>query len=487
TGGAISGTSITVKDDVFTLQDNVDATKQARFELSGLLTAQTTVYTLPVGFSAASLLLDAPSTQTINGIKTFSSATINVGSSANASTQQFAYGATASGNTKTVNVGTGGVSGSTTTIAIGSSVSGATSTTTMNGTTNIAAGSFNGTVGATTPSTGAFTTVTNSGLTSGRVVYTTTGGLQAASANLTFNGTTLTAANDMSVAGMTVGVGGGAVAQNAAFGGVTLPFNTTGNFNVAVGYQSMFWNKTGSSNVGLGFATLFLNTTANQNLAMGVSSLTVLTTNVATFGAITAGSGYTNGTYTAVAMTPVSGATFVTYPTVTVVVSGGAVTSVTLVTAGQGASSQSATVLTVAAALIGGTGSGFSIQVGSFAAGANNTAIGYQAGYTLVTGSNNTLIGYQATASTTSVNNEITLGNSLVTAFRIPGLAITAGAKWMNFGSSTVALLASAATAGVGARAFVTDALAPTFGSTVAGGGAVASPVYSDGTNWKVG
>jgi hypothetical protein len=51
----------------------------------------------------------------------------------------------------------------------------------------------------------------------------------------------------------------------------------------------------------------------------------------------------------------------------------------------------------------------------------------------------------------------------------------------------TVATLPSAATSGAGARSFVTDALAPTFGATVVTGGAVATPVYSDGTNWKVG
>ena len=51
----------------------------------------------------------------------------------------------------------------------------------------------------------------------------------------------------------------------------------------------------------------------------------------------------------------------------------------------------------------------------------------------------------------------------------------------------TVATLPSAVTSGKGARSFVTDASAPTFGSTVSGGGAVATPVYSDGTNWKVG
>jgi len=51
----------------------------------------------------------------------------------------------------------------------------------------------------------------------------------------------------------------------------------------------------------------------------------------------------------------------------------------------------------------------------------------------------------------------------------------------------TVATLPSAVTSGKGARSFVTDALAPVFGATVATGGAVAVPVYSDGTNWKVG
>lgn len=51
----------------------------------------------------------------------------------------------------------------------------------------------------------------------------------------------------------------------------------------------------------------------------------------------------------------------------------------------------------------------------------------------------------------------------------------------------TVATLPSAATMGAGARAFVSDANATTFASTVVGGGANPVPVYSDGTNWKIG
>lgn len=54
-------------------------------------------------------------------------------------------------------------------------------------------------------------------------------------------------------------------------------------------------------------------------------------------------------------------------------------------------------------------------------------------------------------------------------------------------GSTTVAGLPSASTAGAGARAFVTDANATTFLSTVAGGGANKVPVVSDGTNWLIG
>jgi hypothetical protein len=54
-------------------------------------------------------------------------------------------------------------------------------------------------------------------------------------------------------------------------------------------------------------------------------------------------------------------------------------------------------------------------------------------------------------------------------------------------GATTVSGLPAAATAGAGARAFVTDSTATTFLSTVAGGGANKVPVVSDGTNWLIG
>lgn len=51
----------------------------------------------------------------------------------------------------------------------------------------------------------------------------------------------------------------------------------------------------------------------------------------------------------------------------------------------------------------------------------------------------------------------------------------------------TVASLGSASTFAEGARRFVTDANATTFNSIVAGGGSNKVPVFSDGTNWRIG
>lgn len=51
----------------------------------------------------------------------------------------------------------------------------------------------------------------------------------------------------------------------------------------------------------------------------------------------------------------------------------------------------------------------------------------------------------------------------------------------------TVASLPTASTQRVGTRLFVTDANSTTFASIAAGGGTNKVPVYSDGTNWRIG
>jgi len=97
-------------------------------------------------------------------------------------------------------------------------------------------------------------------------------------------------------------------------------------------------------------------------------TISAITSGVQTLGTITGGTLYTNGTYTGVQLTYVSGATATTYPTANIVVSGGAVTSVTLATSGAGFTN-TGTVLSATAASIGGTGSGFSIPVTVLAPG----------------------------------------------------------------------------------------------------------------------
>jgi len=93
-----------------------------------------------------------------------------------------------------------------------------------------------------------------------------------------------------------------------------------------------------------------------------------------------------------------------------------------------------------------------------------------------------------------STDNTITIANSggvsniqSITIGSTVGSSTTTVNGILKQQTYTVATLPSASTSGVGARSFVTNALAPTFGATVVTGGAVAVPVYSDGTNWKVG
>jgi hypothetical protein len=235
---------------------------------------------------------------------------------------------------------TGSIGGSNTQVQFNNSGSlGGSSSFTWDGTTVTAtkfAGALNGTVGATTASTGAFTTlstsstttlsgltastalaldasknvvsVTNTGtgnnvlsasptltgtiagaslslssLTSGRVTYAGASGLLTDSANLLYSGT------DLTVYGITVGRGGGAVATSTALGasamagtntGVrntglgyfALNANTSGQYNTAIGAYSLVTNNTTSSNTGIGHQALYFNV-GNNNTAVGDTAL----------------------------------------------------------------------------------------------------------------------------------------------------------------------------------------------------------------------
>jgi hypothetical protein len=130
-----------VADTAFTLTDDADPTKKAVFELAGITTGTTRTFTLPNTTSELAILAG---TQTFTGNKTFtgtltasgtvtvSAAAASIGTATTTATYGMGTGATTTGVTKTVNLGTGGASGSTTVVNIGPVAAGAGGTTVVN-------------------------------------------------------------------------------------------------------------------------------------------------------------------------------------------------------------------------------------------------------------------------------------------------------------------------------------------------------------------
>jgi hypothetical protein len=158
-------------------------------------------------------------------------------------------------------------------------------------------------------------------LTAGYIPYGNGTSAYSSSSAIQFNGTTLTLANDAIINGKTVGLGGGNVVSNTAFGLNALKLNSSGSLCTAVGDsalysnssgaynnafgtndnfrgQTLYSNTTGAYNCAFGNGALYSNQTGNSNVAMGTSALgaTILGGNSA-FGhqAGSATTGYNNG------------------------------------------------------------------------------------------------------------------------------------------------------------------------------------------------
>lgn len=88
-----------------------------------------------------------------------------------------------------------------------------------------------------------------------------------------------------------------------------------------------------------------------------------------------------------------------------------------------------------------------------------------------------------------SIGVKATIGAGLYVGGTDPGAGsiATSTTGFSRAGVFTVGTLPAAGTAGAGARASVTDSLAPAYLVNIAAGGAAFSPVISDGTNWKSG
>lgn len=104
------------------------------------------------------------------------------------------------------------------------------------------------------------------------------GGAFAGSANMTFNGTNLSLANDATISGLTVGKGDGSGFTNTVVGATALANNGgAGGDNVAVGFEAMrYWR--GSSCIAIGSYALRGSTTPSNNTgflntALGYSAL----------------------------------------------------------------------------------------------------------------------------------------------------------------------------------------------------------------------
>lgn len=120
------------------LHDSTDPTRRASFDLSLLATGAQRSYSLP---DISSQIATLGGSQTFDGAKTFAgpltatTPTASIGTATGAASYGLATGATTSGNTKTVQIGTGGAAGSTTHLSLGPTQPGAGGTLTLNGPT----------------------------------------------------------------------------------------------------------------------------------------------------------------------------------------------------------------------------------------------------------------------------------------------------------------------------------------------------------------
>jgi len=234
----------------------------------------------------------------------------------------------------------------------------------------------------------------------------------------------LTSAVDASINGMTIGLGSGNVSSNVAFGQGALASNVSGQNNTAIGYNALN-SSTSWFNVAIGGSALQALTTGGTNVALGVLAMRSATTadSAVAIGYNAAGATTTGGYFVAIG----AGALGAN-------ITGGSDT----VAIGYAALNQ-ATATSATTAV--GSGAGYALTTGT-----QNTYLGRIADG-VTTGSNNMMLGYSATASSTTVSNEITLGNSSITRFRIPGIGlnITSNSTVNTASASTVGLIVKGA------------------------------------------
>ena len=134
-------------------------------------------------------------------------------------------------------------------------------------------------------------------------------------------------------------------------------------------------------------------------------------------------------------------------------------------------------------------GSG-AMSTGTAQTGSNNVVIGGLAGGTLTSGSGNTLIGHGAQPHDGAANGQLAIYSGGAPRIVYDGATILLAGAVVKSLPVSVRQLPSAGSAGAGARAFVVDSMvagAGNFGAPAMGGGSHGVPVYSDGRDWLIG
>jgi Protein of unknown function (DUF2793) len=127
-GWVAAGLPAFFSDAVFQLAHDGDPTRRALFDLAAVATGATRTFALP---DVSTELAGLSGAQTFDGDKTFtgeltaSGPVATIGTAPGTATYGVGTGATASGATKTVNLGTGGAAGSDTVVNVGSATPGA--------------------------------------------------------------------------------------------------------------------------------------------------------------------------------------------------------------------------------------------------------------------------------------------------------------------------------------------------------------------------
>ena len=169
---------------------------------------------------------------------------------------------------------------------------------------------------------------------------------------------------------LTVGLGGGAIASNMAFGTNALLSNTTGIHNTAIGSNALYSNDSGNYNVALGEEALYTNTWGGDNVAIGDKALQL------------------NDANYNIAIGPLA--------------------------LGANTSGEGNTAIGVSALRYNDGGAynmAFGMDAMRYSDGSSNTAIGNRAMRMNESGNENTAIGYEALYSNTTGSTNIAIGN----------------------------------------------------------------------------